>query len=124
MGVEPEKIFIPATLMDDLYAGRVSMSGGPVKVRMDTRGGGLDPAFVQRFQMQRIVQRLAPNLHHWNDSVLFSIDRLKHDIGWEPEYSFRGAVEQTWEWMQRENLVETRDFDFGFEDDLLGQIEG
>jgi len=123
VGVEPEKTFIPAELMDDLWEGRARISGGPLKVRMDARGAPTEPAFVQRFQLQRLIQRLAPNLHHWNLSVLFGIDRLRRDVGWEPEYSFRGAVEQTWGWMQANGLVESREFDFGFEDDLLTRIQ-
>ncbi len=68
------------------------------------------------------MQRLAPHLHHWNRSVFFSIEQLKRDTGWEPEYTFRSAVEQTWEWMQSEGLDRTREFDFGFEDDLIERL--
>ena len=36
--------------------------------------------------------------------------------------NFEAAVEDTWEWMQRERLHETREFDFSFEDELLGRL--
>ena len=70
------------------------------------------------------LQRIAPHLHHWNRSVCFGIERLRRDVGWEPEYSFPEAVAQTWEWMQRKGLDRRMEFDFGFEDELLARIRG
>lgn len=126
LGVEPRKVFIPPALMDDLYAGKVRV-GGSLQVRIDTRtgrsggGGGSDRA-ATLFLLQRIIQRIAPHIHHWNRSVFFSIEHLKRDTGWEPEYTFPAAVEQTWAWMRAEGLHETAQFDFDFEDDLLERI--
>ncbi len=121
VGVAPEKVFIPPELMDDLWAGRVALNGEPMKVKVDTRSGH-DVRGAQLFQLQRIMQRLAPHLHHWNNSVFFSIDQLKQDTGWRPEYTFQSAVEQTWQWLQSEGLDRTLEFDFAFEDDLLARI--
>ncbi len=121
VGVTPEKVFIPAEWMDDFYAGRKSISGTPIAVNIDTRSKN-DERAAALFGVQRILQRIAPNLHHWNRSVLFSIDRLRRDVGWEPEYTFPAAVAQTWEWMQREGLVESREFDFAFEEDLIERL--
>lgn len=121
VGVVPEKVFVPPQLMDDLWAGRVALNGKPMKVNVDTRSAR-DPRGAQLFQLQRLMQRIAPHLHHWNRSVFFSIDQLKRDTGWSPEYTFQSAVEQTWGWMQSEGLDKTLDFDFGFEDDLLARI--
>jgi nucleoside-diphosphate-sugar epimerase len=120
VGVEPEKLFIPAAWMDDLYAGRRALSGRPVQVNAD--GARPSERGAALFGVQRILQRLAPNLHHWNRSVFFSIDRLRRDVGWEPVYTFPAAVAQTWEWMQREGLDRTRDFDFGFEDEMIAEL--
>ncbi len=121
VGVEPEKLFVPAEWMDDLYAGRMTLSGESVAVRADVRAAP-DQRWATLFGLQRILQRLAPNLHHWNRSVYFSIDRLRRDVGWEPEYRFPAAVAQTWEWMQRTGLDRTREFDFSFEDDLIARL--
>ena len=118
-----EKVFVPPALMDDLYAGKVVLGGRSSGTTSDVRAS-FDPRSAQLFKLQSLVQRLAPNLHHWNRSVLFSIERLKQDTGWAPEFTFRSAVEHTWEWFQREGLAETRDFDFSFEDELLARIEG
>ncbi|MFP6621941.1 MAG: NAD-dependent epimerase/dehydratase family protein [Myxococcota bacterium] len=121
VGVAPEKVFMPPELMDDLWAGRVALDGKPMNVKVDTRSGR-DPRGARLFQLQRIMQRIAPHLHHWNRNVFFSIEQLKRDTGWRPEYTFQSAVEQTWEWMQSEGLDKTLEFDFGFEDDLLARL--
>lgn len=121
VGASPEKVFIPAEIMDDLYAGRRRLGGGGLSVRADTRSSR-DDRGAALFQLQRIIQKIAPHLHHWNRSVFFSIDQLRRDTGWEPEYTFPAAVAQTWEWMQREGLDGTRDFDFAFEDELLAEL--
>ena len=122
VGVEPEKLFLPAAWMDDLYAGRMSLSGRPLAGEHRHAPAGFDDRAAALFGVQRILQRLAPNLHHWNRSVFFSIERLRRDVGWEPEYTFPAAVAQTWEWMQSSGLDRTRDFDFGFEDDLIARL--
>jgi nucleoside-diphosphate-sugar epimerase len=124
VGALPEKRFIPAPWMDDLYAGRISLSGRPMSVNIEPRTARPDDRAAALFGVQRILQRLAPNLHHWNRSVFFSIDRLRRDVGWEPEYTFPAAVAQTWEWMQREGLDQSRDFDFTFEDELIARLSG
>lgn len=121
VGVAPEKVFIPPELMDDLWAGRVAVDGKPLQVKVDTRSRN-DARGAQLFQLQRLMQRLAPHLHHWNKSVFFSIDQLKQDTGWRPEYTFESAALQTWSWMLAEGLDKTLAFDFGFEDDLLARL--
>ena len=122
LGVSPQKVFIPAELMDDLCAGRIETTGGPTAVKVDIRSRASSRE-RQLFQLQRLIQRLAPHIHHWNRSVFFSIEQLKRDTGWRPEYNFRSAVEQTWDWMLAEGLDRKLDFDFGFEEDLLARIE-
>lgn len=122
LGREVEKVYIPADLMDDLYAGRVKLAGGSMRTLIDTRGD-FDARSAALFQVSRLIQRLAPNLHHWNQSVCFGVERLKQDTGWQPEYTFPAAVEQTYDWFLSQGLDETLEFDFGFEDDLLAEIQ-
>ena len=123
VGVAPEKVYLPAAFMDDLYAGRAELGGAGLTVHADTRSS--DEARMRSlFSVQRLMSRIAPNIHHWNRSVFFGIDQLKEDTGWKPEYTFRSACEQTWEWMQREGLDRSLDFDFDFEDELLERFGG
>jgi hypothetical protein len=124
LGVAADKVFMPPALMDDLYSGQVRMGGGPVTGHVDIRAERKDERANYLFQIQRIIQRLAPHIHHWNRSLLFSTEALRGDIGWAPEYTFPAAVEQTWQWMQAEGLDRTLDFDFMFEDELIERIEG
>ena len=121
VGADPERIHIPAQTMDDLWAGKIEISGKP-RTGDNTVRANFDARSAQLFRLQSLIQRLAPNLHHWNRSVLFSVERMKQDTGWQPEYNFKSAVEQTWEWFQREGLDKTREFDFTFEDQLLERL--
>lgn len=121
VGQPADKVFIPATLMDDLYAGNVAIEAKRTKANIDIRTKEAQRA-VHRYQIATLIQRLAPNLHHWSDSVFFGVDALRRDVGWEPEYTFRSAVEQTWEWFVAEGLDKTSDFDFAYEDRLLEMI--
>ena len=123
VGVEPRKVFVPPDLMDDLYAGRESVTPVRVQARVDTRGRRPpDPVQVNRFMLSMLVQRIAPHLHHWNRSVVFGIDRLRQDVGFEPAFSFEGAVAHTWDWFRAERIEEKREFDFALEDELLAKV--
>jgi nucleoside-diphosphate-sugar epimerase len=123
LGRPVEKVFVPAALMDDLYAGRRPVVPTRVEANVDTRTTTVQShVAANQFLLSCLVQRLAPHLHHWNRNVVFGVDRLRRDVGWEPEIPFPAAVEHTWDWFRREGLHEKRDFDFGWEDDLLHQV--
>ena len=107
-------------MMDELWAGTIDLAGGPVAVKADIRSRS-NARERRLFQLQRLIQRIAPHIHHWNRSVFFSIEQLKRDTGWQPEYSFKGAVAQTWDWMKSEG-IDKRDFDFTLEDGLLKRL--
>ena len=107
--------------MDDLYADRIQL-GEPLAGVSGSRAADGDARLQTNRQLQMIMQRLAPNLHHWDHNVIFSIDRLKQDTGWEAEYTFPAMVEATWDWMQRESLSDRLDFDFDVEDRILKQL--
>lgn len=123
VGVTPEKLHIPAQVMDDLYLGRLELGGAPVRARIDTRATRRDERALRLFRLSQIIQRIAPHLHHWDRNVFFSIERLKEDTGWRPEYTFASACEQTYEWMRAEDLDRTLDFDFTLEDELIAHLE-
>ncbi len=124
VGVKPDKVHIPPALMDDLYAGRVSLARGESKVKIDIRskeqGNQLNN---QRFQLTTLVQRIAPYIHQWNKSVIFGIDRLRDDVGWQPEFTFPAAVEHTYAWFRQQRLHETLKFDWSWEDQLLALVQ-
>lgn len=96
MGKPVNKVFVPPDVMDDIWdSGKAS---------------------------QYLIQRVAPYIHPWNESTLFSIDRLRSDIGWQPEYNFAAAVEQTWQWYRDTDLYKSPTFDWTPEDELLARL--
>jgi len=124
VGVEPHKVFVPAGLMDDLYAGRASIAPGEVQAKVDIRSTETPGAVLrQRFLLTFLVQRLAPHIHPWNRSVVFSVDRMREDVGWKPEFTFPAAVEHTYGWFRQQGLHEKSRFDWSWEDQLLGLAE-
>lgn len=117
---EPEKVFIPASLMEDLWQGRVELELPEAQAKVDIRTTTkISPVMINRFMLTMLVQQIAPHIHHWDRSALFGVDKLRRDCGWEPELSFPRTVERTWRWYQSEGLAENQRFDFGFEDELI-----
>ena len=98
VGVEPNKVLVPAPVMDDLHASDFTCS-------------------------RYLVQRMAPNLRPWNESALISIDRLRAAIDWEPDYSFTASVRQTWQWFMTSGMSESRSFNWAPEDALLTRLQ-
>ncbi len=123
LGKPAQKCFIPPALMEDLWHGRVEVPISQVKSSADTRGTEKpDPILVNRFMLTMLVQQIAPHIHYWNKNAVFSVDKLRRHVGWEPEYSFRGAVEHCWEWYRGSDRPETQHFDFAFEDELIRRV--
>lgn len=97
VGVEPKRVNIPHEVMDELW-------------NSDER---------------RLVGTLIPRLqtaYNWNEHMIFSIDRVRRDLGWEPEYAFESAVAQTWDWYHRVGRDMQSDFDWSFEDAILERL--
>ena len=119
--IEPDR-------MDALWAGDILVDlgdEGGMSLAVRSRSGG-GPAVTrsagrQRFQLSQLVQHLAPNIHHWNRSTVFSIDRVRTDVGWEPEHTFASMVDDTHRWWRDAGLAD-RPHDWTFEDNLLEVI--
>ncbi|MBH75052.1 MAG: hypothetical protein CL896_04590 [Dehalococcoidia bacterium] len=92
--VSPDKIFIPSDIMD--------------RMAIDVR--------------QTLIQRLAPYIHPWDHSTIFSIDKLCKHLQYEPEYNLESAMAQTFEWFQSNNMHNTRQYDFSDEDELINTL--
>ena len=127
LGVTPHKVFVPAQVMDEIYAGqgeqgavrqglpRMSQSGDSAAATVTQQG-------ARAVDVRGLIQRLAPNIHDWNDSTFFSVERLREDVGFRPAYTFESAVEQTYDWFRREKLDESLQFDFSWEDNLIKRL--
>ena len=94
VGIEPNKIFIPIDIMDMME----------ISVR------------------QTLIQKLAPYIHRWDQSTIFSMKKLQDHIGYEPYYNFESAMKHTYEWFLSSNLQNERKYDFSDEDKILDSI--
>ena len=129
LGTDAHKVFIPAPVMDGLWDGVLVFEEGRASpVNIDIRSSDTARADAdnmrQRFKLAQLVQRLAPNLHRWNRSVVFSVDRLRADIGWDPEYTLAGMVDHVYRWMVAEGLDQSLGLDFTFEDQIAADVQG
>jgi len=127
VGVTPRKVFVPAPVMDDIYAGKGEQSAVRKGVPAMNRAGDSAAVVMAKHDpravgVRGLIQRLAPNIHRWNDSTFFSVERLREDVGFRPAYTFEAAVEHTYDWFQREKLGQSLRFDFSWEDDLLKRL--
>jgi nucleoside-diphosphate-sugar epimerase len=127
LGIEANKVFVPPAVMDAAWDGELELGLPEPQVRMDIRTSDIarraSAAGRARWQLAALVQKLAPNLHRWNRSVVFDIGRLRRDVGWEPEFTFRSMIEHTYEWWRRCGHDQVQQFDFGFEDELLAHVQ-
>ncbi|MDW3219743.1 MAG: NAD-dependent epimerase/dehydratase family protein [Acidimicrobiales bacterium] len=126
-GDDPDVRHVPHETMEALWTGEILVDLGETGGMLQTRStseGRANPrqsAGAQRFQLAQLVQHLAPNIHHWNASTVFSIDRLRADVGWEPEHTFASMVEDTFGWWRGTDLP-AQPKDWTFEDNLLGLL--
>jgi len=120
LGKEVEKVFIPAAMMDQMWSGDLNVKLPQTQAKADTRSGfNTSDVERNRFMLTMLVQQIAPNIHRWDRSAFFDVDKLRRDVGWVPELTFPAAVERTWRWYQSAGLPETQEFDFSFEDELI-----
>ncbi len=120
LGRPAHKVHIPPAHMDALHDGTITLDGSPVQSRIDRlKSPAASHVGTQQFLLSLLVQRIAPNIHGWNRSVLFSVDRLRRDVGWEPQVRFPQAVEDTWRWFHDSGLDKDPQFDFSWEDQIL-----
>jgi hypothetical protein len=54
---------------------------------------------------------------------VFSVERMREDVGWKPEFTFPAAVDHTYAWFRQQGLHESSRFDWSWEDQLLGLVE-
>lgn len=126
---------IPHAIMDALWSGEQMVDAAVnAGVGLQTRStvthsdnppsnSGRASRGAQRFQLAQLVQHLAPNIHHWNSSTVFSIDRLRNDIGWAPRHTFESMVDHTLGWYHDAGLARNQAVDWGFEDSILAVLD-
>jgi dTDP-glucose 4,6-dehydratase len=130
VGVEPNIVHIPTATMEQLWTGQLEVGSGKAAVGMDTRQlkatieNPRATLMRRRFQIAQLVQHLAPNIHWWSTSTVFSVDRIRREVGWEPQHDFSSMTAHTYEWFRRSGLDTSHDYTWDFEDQLLAILEG
>ena len=133
LGVAPDIRFIPHAFMEEFWEGNIGIESSPAKnaasgsqpsrpnidIRTSEEAKRRQAAIRHRFRFAGVIPRLAPNIHRWNRNVVFSIDALRRDTGWEPEHDLASMVAHTHAWHL---TTGGRDFDWSYEDALLAEI--
>jgi len=124
----PDIRHVADATMDELWNGDVLVDlGDNTGMSLATRSTSAGSAAPnrsrgrQRFQLSQLVQHLAPNIHHWSQSTVFSIDRLRADVGWEPQHTFASMADDTFRWWHDSGLAD-QPHDWTFEDNILAVI--
>ena len=124
IGQNVEMRFISSEIMERLWDGEIefdSAASSKVKVDIRTSEEALrkQAAIRHRFRFTTVIPRLAPNIHRWNRDVMFSIDAIREDTGWEPKHTLSTMASQTYKWHQESG---GREFDWSYEDQILSLI--
>ncbi|MEO0031521.1 MAG: dTDP-glucose 4,6-dehydratase [Pseudomonadota bacterium] len=65
-------------------------------------------------------------LVHWLEasrgSMVFSIDKIRRDLGWEPRFSLAEGLADSWDWF-RTGGRERYTYDFAADDEILAELE-
>ena len=124
-GTSADRRLVPAALMDDLWDSRVEVTPGQskTKVTMDIRSSDEARKRAVKFArvniMSMLIQRLAPNIHRWDEDVVFGIERLKTDIDWSPRHTMETMVADTYRWWRDAGLHVRQDHNWQLEDQIL-----
>lgn len=65
-----------------------------------------------------LVQHLAPNIHWWNQDTSFSIDRLRNDVGFEPQETTESMLDRAHTWWAGSTNADLA-YDWTTEDQIL-----
>jgi len=123
LGREANKVFIAPDWMDALWDGQVAIdptaqtSAVRIDIRSSEEARSRRASTAVRYKLATIIQRLAPNIHRWNHNVFFGIDKLRRDVGFEPEFSLVDMIAEVRDWMEAESI--RNDFDWTLEDQIL-----
>lgn len=68
-----------------------------------------------------IMQRHGVRLVDWRENSVFSTRKFEEHVGYVQEHSFKAGMAETFEWFQRERVVEQVEHDFAHEDAILAK---
>lgn len=126
VGVEPEVVEVPASLMDRLWDGEITLSpmggtGASMDIRPTAAARDRVMPHLHKMPVASLTQRLQPSLHRWDADVVFSVDAMKHVTGWQPAHDFESLVADTHAWWRDADRAHV-EHDFTFEDEILEHV--
>ena len=92
-GVEPHTVNLSPDLTDEAYA-------------------SIPYPFMQRHGVRQV---------DWRENSLFSTRKFEEHVGYAQEHSFKAGMSETYEWLQRENVLEKLDVDLSAEDSMIAK---
>ncbi|MEM9201431.1 MAG: SDR family oxidoreductase [Actinomycetota bacterium] len=131
VGLEADVRHVPADLMEALWTGERSVDivqqTGALNVRStgtakQQQTAGPRAMLRTRFMLCiNLVQHLAPNLHWWDQDTSFSIERLRHDVGFEPTETTASMLQRAHAWWAESDQA-TTSYDWTTEDQILAML--
>jgi nucleoside-diphosphate-sugar epimerase len=98
VGTEPRVVRIPLELMDE--------------VEWELRRRRLPP----------LIQRPGQSERPWHEHTIYSVAKLRGQLGYQHKYTFEQGMRQTFEWFTSEGLDRDVEWDFAYEDELLRRL--
>ena len=103
------------------FAGEKAVTAlGYVNVLARIVGREPDILFVDMERMRAMKVPVWP--YAWRESQVFTIEKAKRDLGWEPGFDLETGHRQTYDWFQREGLAEMPQYDFSAEEQALAEL--
>jgi nucleoside-diphosphate-sugar epimerase len=93
---------------------------GYVNVLARIVGREPDILFVDLGRMQAMKAPVWP--YAWRESQLYTIEKAKRDLGWEPSFDLETGHRQTYDWFQREGIAKKLQYDFSAEEQALAEL--
>jgi len=93
---------------------------GYVNVLARIVGRDPDILFVELERMRAMKAPVWP--YAWRESQVYTIEKAKRDLGWEPGFDLETGHRQTYDWFQREGMAEMPQYDFSAEEQALAEL--
>lgn len=93
-------------------------------MRLMAQAAGVDPVIVP--MPDDLPAQMRSPIVHWLEasrgSMVFSIDKARAELGWEPQLSLAQGLADSWDWF-RNGGRDRYDYDFTADDEILAEIE-
>jgi nucleoside-diphosphate-sugar epimerase len=104
----------------NVTAGKAVTALGYVNALAHIVGCEPDILFVDLERMRALRVPVWP--YAWQMNLVYSIEKVKRDLGWEPGFDFETGHRQTYDWFQREGMAEMPQYDFSTEEQALAEL--